>query len=198
MESTKAETGDDRTESGEPMLTVNLSGKKYHLSIERAFSLAHQLVSRKHLSSAASVLEWLEEALPNDRRVKVLHARCEAQQGNYAECNQILNEVFLEDNQLEDVPEGLQAAIVYRATGLLPDAREELKELCQQHPELPSLWLMAGDLWHAVGRPDKAFKAWQAAVSHDDQEPRLIATAAKQRLDEFSATEARENRKGQE
>lgn len=169
----------------QPKLTVNLSGKKYHLSIERAFSLAHQLVCRGSLESAASVLEWLEEALPDDRRVKVLHARCAARQGDYGGCSQLLSEVFLDENQLGDVSDPLHAAIVYRATGLLPDARNELKELCEKHPELPSLWLMAGDLWLAVGRPDKAQAAWRAAARHDDQQPNVIATTAKDRLQEL-------------
>lgn len=178
-----------RPDSEQPMLTVNLSGKKYHLSIERAFSLAHQLVCRGSLDSAASVLAWLEDALPNDRRVKVLHARCEARQGHYAECSVLLNEAFLDEDQLGDVPGPLHDAIVYRAVGLLPDARSGMQELCEQHPELPSLWLLAGDLWLAVGRPDKAQLSWKAAAQHDDQEPKVIATAAKHRIQELAAKE---------
>lgn len=188
MKAIKEAMTTDHTESSKPpKLTVNLSGKKYHLSIERAFSLAHQLVCRGSLDSAASVLAWLEDALPNDRRVKVLHARCEGRQGHYAECSQLLNEVFLDADHLGDVPGPLHAAIVYRATGLLPDARHELNELCSRHPELPSLWLMAGDLWLAVGRPDKARQAWQAAAQHDELEPNVIATTAQHRIQELTA-----------
>lgn len=171
----------------QPKLTVTLSGKKHHLSIERAFSLAHQLVTRGSFDVAALVLEWLEGALPDDRRVKVLHARCEARQGHYAECSQLLNEVFLDADQYGDVPGPLHAAIVYRATGLLADARGELKELCSKHPELASLWLFAGDMWLAVGRQDKAKQAWQAAARHEEKEPPLIATAVKHRIQELIA-----------
>jgi len=183
----KATTAKGAKSPKPPKLTVNLSGKKYHLSVERAFSLAHQLVSRGKLDSAASVLGWLEEALPEDRRVKVLHARCEARQGNFAECNLLLNEVFLDRDELGDVPGPLHAAIVYRATGLLPDARNEMKEIVSKHPEFPSLWLFAGDLWLSVGRPDKAKLAWQAAAKHDDQEPKIIAIAANHRIQELAA-----------
>lgn len=190
MKATKeAMSMDDTASSKHPKLTVNLSGKKYHLSIESAFSLAHQLVCRGHLKSATSVLEWLEEVLPSDRRVKVLHARCEARQGHYAKCSQLLNEVFLDADQLGDVPGKLHDAIVYRTVGLLPYARNELKELCAKHPELPSLWLFAGDLWLAVGRPDKAEQAWNAAKRHDDQEPKLVATAANHRIQELAVKE---------
>ena len=188
MKATKeALTTGNTASSRQPKLTVNLSGKKYHLSIERAFSLAHQLVCRGSLDSAASVLAWLEDALPNDRRVKVLHARCEGRQGHYAECSQLLNEGFLDENHLGDIPGPLHAAIVYGATGLLPDARHELTALCTKHPELSSLWLMAGDLWLEVGRPDKAQQAWQAAARHDLQEPNVIATTAHHRIQELAA-----------
>ena len=175
--------------SNQPELMVFLSGERHQLNIARAFSLAHQLVTRSSLESATSVLEWLEQALPNDRRVKVLHARCEARQGRYAECSQLLNEVFPDADQYSDVPGPLHAAIVYRVTGLLADARSELKELCSKYPELASLWLFAGDMWLAVGRPDKAQQAWQAAARHEKQEPPLIATAAKHRIQELAAAQ---------
>lgn len=179
--------------SKHPELTVYLSGEKHQLNMERAFSLAHQLVTRGSLESAASVLEWLEHVLPNDRRVKVLHARCEARQGHYAECSQLLNEVFLDDDQYGDVPGPLHAAIVYRATGLLSDARDELKDLCSKHPELASLWLFTGDMWLAVGRPDKALQAWKAAARHEEQTPPLIATAARHRIQELNAVQQSEH-----
>lgn len=195
MPATKITKTTDKTKSSkrpvseQPKLTVNLSGKKYQLSIERAFSLAHQLVGRGSLDQAASVLVWLEVALPNDRRVKVLHARVEARQGNYAGCSVLLNEVFLDADQLGDVPGPLHDAIVYRSVGLLPDARNAMKELCGKHPELPSLWLFAGDLWLAVGRPDKAMESWRAAAQHDEQEPKVIATTANHRIQELAAKE---------
>ena len=167
-------------------LTVNLAGKKHRLSVERAFSLAHQLLCHGKLDSATAVLEWLEQTLPNDRRVKVLHARCEARLGHFAECSQLLNQGFLDSGPWKAVPDLLHAALVYRASGLLPDARQELKELCSRHPELPSLWLLAGDLWLAVGRPDKAQEAWSIAARHD-HEPSLIATTARHRIQELTA-----------
>jgi hypothetical protein len=178
--------------NGEPMLTVTVGGQKHRLNIGRAFSLAHQLVCRGKLDPAIQVLEWLESALPNDRRVKVLHARAEARRGDFASCSQLLNEVFLEKDHCGDVPGPLHVAIVYRATGLLPDARHELKEICAQHPELPSLWLFAGDLWLAVGRADRAKEAWQVAVQHDIQKPRVIATAALNRIHELAAKDHRD------
>jgi predicted Zn-dependent protease len=178
----------------EPKLSVHFAGKKHRLSVERAFSLAHQLVCRGHLDTAASVLEWLEQALPNDRRVKVLHARCEARQGNYADCSHLLNEVFLKDGQLEDVPGPLHTTIVYRASNLLGDARNELKVLCSKHPELPSLRLLAGDLWLAVGRPDRAVLGWQAAMKHDTQKPKVIAAAAKNRIEELAASQRKKQK----
>lgn len=187
MKATKeAVTTDNSESSKQPKLTVNLSGKKHHLSVERAFSLAHQLVCHEKLDSATAVLEWLEQTLPNDRRVKVLHARCEARLGHFAECSQLLNQGFLDSGPWKDVPGPLHAALVYRASGLLPDARQELKELCSRYPELPSLWLLAGDLWLAVGRPDKAQEAWSIAARHD-HEPSLIATTAKHRIQELAA-----------
>lgn len=167
-------------------LTVRLGGQTHHLSVERAFSLAHQLLCRGKLETATSVLEWLEQTLPDDRRVKVLHARCEARLGHFAECSQLLNQGFLESSRWNDVPGPLHTALVYRATGLLPDARQELKELCSRHPELPSLWLLAGDLWLAVGRPDKAQEAWNLAA-RNDHDPSLIATAARHRIQELVA-----------
>jgi len=171
----------------EPTLTVTIGGKKHQLNIGSVFSLAHQLVGRGKIDPAIQVLEWLEAALPNDRRVKVLHARAEARRGDFALCSQLLNEVFLEEDHFRDIPGPLHVAIVYRATGLLPDARNELKEICAQHPELPSLWLFAGDLWLAVGRSDRAREAWQVAVQHDVQEPRVVATAALSRIQELGA-----------
>lgn len=177
----------------QPKLTINLAGKKYHLGIEQAFSLAHQLVGRGKLESADSILQWLEEALPNDRRVKVLHARCEARQGHYAACSQLLNASFRDIDHTDDVPGPLHNAIVFRAVGLLPDAREGLKELCSLHPELPSLWLFAGDLWLAIGRPDKAKKAWRAAIRRDQQEPKIIGMAANHRLRELDEKEQAES-----
>lgn len=167
-------------------LTIHLSGQTHHLSVERAFSLAHQLLCRGKLDAATSVLAWLEQTLPEDRRVKVLHARCEARLGHFAECSQLLNQGFVESSRWSDVPGPLHAALVYRATGLLPDARHELKELCSRHPELPSLWLLAGDLWLAVGRADKAQEAWNIAARHD-YAPSLIATTARHRIQELAA-----------
>lgn len=167
-------------------LTIHWAGQKYHLSVERAFSLAHQLLCRGKLEAATSVLEWLEQTLPDDRRVKVLHARCEARLGHFAECSQLLNQGFVESGCWSDVPGPLHTALVYRATGLLPDARQEVKELCSRHPELPSLWLLAGDLWLAVGRADKAQEAWNLAA-RNDHDPSLIATTARHRIQELTA-----------
>ena len=124
-----------------------------------------------------------------DRRVRVLHARCVGRQGKYAECSQLLNQLFLDSDEFGDVGGALHTAIVYRATNLLADARNELNDLCKKHPKLPSLWLFSGDLWLAVGRPDRAEKAWQLAINHDDQEPKLIATAAKHRMEELAAAD---------
>lgn len=168
-----------------PLLKIITSHGERYLDVGGAFDVAHRMIGKGNLENAGRVLAWLDEAIPHDRRVEILRARCAAREGRFGDCSRILSEAFATNEAARDVVGPLHTVLVYRSAGLLPSARQELKELCSRHPELPSLWLLAGDIWHTAGRPDLAQSAWKIAQRHD-YEPRLIATAVRSRLAEIA------------
>lgn len=164
------------------MISVRIHGHCSQIGTSDAFALAHQMLCRGKFEAADLLLNWLTGILPNDRRVIVLKARCAARQGRYEKCSQLLNTIPIEGAWSDDIVEQLHAAIIYRVAGLFADARNELRAICGAHPNLPSLWLMIGDLWLGVGRPDNAESAWRSAARFDVHTPTIVARAAHQRM----------------
>ncbi|QDT52120.1 hypothetical protein Pan44_01290 [Caulifigura coniformis] len=177
----------------QPTLTVYQRDRKESLTFEQAFVRAHRMLLRGKVAVALQMIEWLERTQPGDRCVAVLHARAAARSGDFAGCSRLLTAAFRDDERLVDVAGQLHTAVVFRATGLYPSARAELRELCERHPELPSLWLLAGDLWQVVGRRDRAVQSWKEAIRHD-YPTKLISKAAGKRIEEATAVAAKPRR----
>lgn len=163
------------------VLKVISAGQTRHLTPSDAFGLAHSSLMKGQLDRASQILDWLEGPLANDPRVEILRARCAARQGRYGECSRLLSSAFADSATCRDVSGALHTILVYCCTGLFPSARQELDQLRQSHPELPSLWLLDGDLWQMVGRNDKARRSWQIAAQRD-YNPRLVTAAVRLRL----------------
>lgn len=164
-----------------PILKIVSAGKTQSLTVSEAFGVAHASLMKGQLDRAAKILDWLKEPLADDPRLEILRARCAARQGRYGDSSRFLSAAFADSASCRDVAAALHTILVYRCAGLIPSARQELDTLRLSHPELPSLWLLDGDLWQIVGRNDNARRSWRTALQRD-YEPRLVTAAVQIQL----------------
>jgi tetratricopeptide (TPR) repeat protein len=122
---------------------------------------------------------FLDEARPNDQRVRVMLARCQAGLEDYEACKDLLENAF--DAGDSSPVEELQAAFVYRGLGMMDAAIRELIGLVKEHPDLPTACLSLGDMFAAAGKPDKASACWELAIKRDSRNG-LVAKAAYKQL----------------
>jgi tetratricopeptide (TPR) repeat protein len=157
---------------------VRLDSGDHKLTFDQAFSIGHTLVKGKHYQKALQLFKVLDKAWPNDQRVKVMLARCQAGLEHYEACKQLLESAF-DDSDSSPVEE-LQAAFVYRRLGMIDAAIRELIGLVKEHSDLPTACLALGDMFAAAGKPDKAAICWEVAIKRDTRNGPVAKAAYKQ------------------
>lgn len=93
-------------------------------------------------------------------------ACCKAGLNRYSSCNKLLRTLFAAEGS--PVAERLHTAFVYRNLGLRADAIRELTQVAQNRPDLPTVCLLLGDLYEAIGQKQRAIQCWRLAIQRDD------------------------------
>ena len=147
------------------LLSFRIGSRTHKVDYRQAFVYGHTLLRGGHPQRALQVFQALSNALPSDRRAKMMLARCQAGLSRYEACKEILESVF----DRADCPEieELQAAFVYKQLGMLDAAAKELVKFVAKHKELPTAYLSLGDLLASSGRTDEAAACWKLAIKRD-------------------------------
>ena len=161
------------------LVQLQIGLKTHHISLKRAYALAHSLLKSKEYEAATKILDAI--ALSDDyvARTAIMRARCKVGMKDYEACKILLQELIPEDKS--SAVDRLQAAFVYDAVGMRLDAARELLGVVNERTDLPSLCLLMGDLFASLGKTHKAILCWQLAMKRDTNGG-LVANAAKEEL----------------
>lgn len=144
---------------------VNSRGRQLTMSYQEMFRAGYRLLLAANYAEAVRVFSLLSNATDRGPSAQILIAFCQAQLREYTACSQTLNQTFeVESTNLES---RLHAAFVYWACGLRMDARDELEKVIQEHPNLPTLSLLLGDLLVQSGNRKAPPRFWQLAAEND-------------------------------
>jgi hypothetical protein len=144
---------------------LQVGPKSYNLSVSKAFSTAHEFFCRKKYGPASQICEALVQSESLGPQAAILLACCKVRLKDYSSCSEVLRTIFGANDTA--VAEGLHTAFVYGALGMRSDAIRELAKIADDRPDLPTLYLLLGDLLIAAGQKDKAARCWQLAVQRD-------------------------------
>jgi len=161
------------------LMRLQAGPNTHHLSLKRAYALAHSLLKSKEYAAAIKILEAISLSGNYASRMALMLARCKAGMKDYQACNTLLHEVFPENGTANI--DRLQAAFVFDGVGMRWDAARELVQVVNERPDLPSLCLILGDLLASLGNTRKAAKCWQLAMKRDTNGG-LVANAAKEEI----------------
>ncbi|MDZ4780824.1 MAG: hypothetical protein SGJ19_11270, partial [Planctomycetia bacterium] len=103
--------------------------------------------------------------------VRLLLARGFSRVGFFAECKALLVETFGAEHT--DLAKQLHDALVLPTFGAKEEAYQELVDVAQHHPELPTVCLILGDLWERIGRLDKVEQLWKLAARRASNAPHI-------------------------
>lgn len=163
-------------------IRLQTGDKTFIVSPRHAYAMAHTLFRTKRYEAAAKLLKAVASKGNEGPRISILLACCKAGMKDYAGCNDLLHKLF--DTENEPVAESLQAAFIFDSVGMQGDAIRELLKVADEHPELPTVCLLLGDLMAAIGNTNKAAKCWRLAAKRD-QDRGFVAQAAKKSLAEI-------------
>ncbi len=98
-------------------------------------------------------------------------ARAEQRQAEQVPEDQAGSDPFMEDvlRLQRGMPARLQRASDLFARRQYPQAVQLLEETAQRYPQSPSVWLLLGDIWRQLERPERAEEAFAEAVRLDPQ-----------------------------
>ncbi len=98
-------------------------------------------------------------------------ARAEQRQAEQAPEDQAGGDPFMEEvlRLQRGLPARLQQASDLLARRQYPQAVQLLEETAERYPRSPAPWLLQGDIWRQLGRPEQAEKAFAEAVRIDPE-----------------------------
>jgi hypothetical protein len=146
-------------------VNVNVGGKVQTMSYEQAFVLAFALIDQKQYEHAARLFERLQQFTDRGPRAYIMQAFCEAAASHFDSCSKPLAATFNGDNQ--SLAAELHNAFISYHVGIRQEAISTLTDLVNRHRELPTVCLLLGDMFRALGKPDMARKCWSLAVKRD-------------------------------
>lgn len=147
---------------------VNSGGRQLVMSYQELFRVGYRLLLARNYSEAIRVFNLLLTATDRGPRARILLAFCQAQLREYTACSQTLNQAFESDSG--NLEARLHEAFVYWACGLQMDAREELERVTEDHPDLPTISLLLGDLLAQAGNRTAPPRLWRLAAQNDRQD----------------------------
>jgi len=146
-------------------LVVKLGGKHLALSYEEAFGLAYALIDKKQFESAARLFERLQQFTDRGPRAFIMQAFCEAASLHFERCSKPLLSTFDGDNRI--LAAELHSAFISYHVGIRQEAITTLADLVNRNRELPTVCLLLGDMYCAIGNIDMARKCWSLAIKRD-------------------------------
>lgn len=161
---------------------VNVGGRQLTMSYQEMFRAGYRLLLAEDFSEAIRVFNLLSSAVDRGPRARILLAFCQAQVRDYTACSQTLNEAF--ESESTDLEARLHEAFVYWACGLHKDAREELERIIEEHPDLPTISLLLGDLLARAGNRKAPPRFWKMAAQNDRQDG-AVGLIARRELKEW-------------
>jgi predicted negative regulator of RcsB-dependent stress response len=167
------------------LVRLQIGSKTHHVSLKRAYALAHSLLKSKENEAATRILDAIAIAGRYASRTALMRARCKVGMKDYDACKTLLQKLIPEDKS--HIVDQLQAAFVYDALGMRLDAARELVGVVNERTDLPSLCLLMGDLFASLGKTHKAILCWQLAMKRDTNGG-LVANAAKEELVKLVST----------
>jgi predicted Zn-dependent protease len=163
------------TTTHEYRLNVNAGGKTYSLDFRQAFHFGYALARTRTFKEAVKVFQALRQSQNADDVATIMLAYCKAGLHNYRECSALLGEVLAHEEKTR--LERLHTAFVYLSVGMWDDAIDELTELAREHPSVPVIYLLLGDVLALRGRRVKAILCWRLAAARDRKDGAVAATA---------------------
>jgi hypothetical protein len=146
-------------------LAIRVGGKAQVVTYEQAFGLAFSLSERKQFEPAARLFEKLEKFTDRGPRAFIMHAYCEAAALQFDRCSRPLSAAF--DGERQSLASDLHNAFISYHVGIRQDAINALVDLVNRDRELPTVCLLLGDMFHALGNPKMARKCWSLAIERD-------------------------------
>jgi thioredoxin-like negative regulator of GroEL len=175
---TSRKTKFEVTVNDDGTFTARMGRKKRRVAYEEAFSFGHSLMEAGHYEHALRMFSALARTPNRGFRARVMQARCQAELEEFEACNEILKNVF--ENEEKPVAEELQSAFVYHKLGMTREAMRELRNVVKEHKDLPTACLFLGDLFQEAGSLRKATYCWKLAAQRDRRGGAVAKAAQKQ------------------
>lgn len=167
---------------------VNSGGRQLTMSYQEMFRAGYRLLLGANYPEAIRVFSLLSNVNDRGPRAQILLAFCQSQLREYTACSQTLNQAFEADSS--NLESRLHAAFVYWACGLRMDARDELEQLIQEHPDLPTLSLLLGDLLAQSGNRKAPPRFWRLAAQNDRPDG-AVGLIARRELKEWAIRQSK-------
>jgi len=155
--------------------TLKIGNKHRELSFEETFAYGHSLVQSRDYPTATRIFKTLLKARATDPSTMIMLALCEAEDGNFEVCRQILLDLF--EGKDAFVAERLHAALVYYTLGMFAEVVQEMTNLVNDRTDLPAVCLILGDVFGTKKQVDKAISCWKTAIKRDEKGGPVSITA---------------------
>jgi hypothetical protein len=146
-------------------LDVHFGGKDRTVTYEQAFAFAFALIDQKQFETAAQLFERLQQFKDRGPSAFIMQAFCEAAASHFDRCSKPLAATF--EGESRTLASDLHNAFISYHVGIREDAIKSLAELINRNRELPTLCLLLGDMFRAMGKADLARRCWSLAVKRD-------------------------------
>jgi hypothetical protein len=160
------------------LFNIHVNNRVVRATYEQAFAYGHHLLENGHPELAEEVYESLSEACREDRRPRLMLARCKAEKEHFGACMEILEAIF--EDEEEPLVQEFQTAFVFRRVGMLDEAVREVNRIVKQHKDLPTACLFLGDMLASSGKFRSAERCWRIAMQRDEPNGAVATTAEKQ------------------
>jgi hypothetical protein len=161
-----SEHSDTRPLAPEPAtLEINIGRQSQAVTYEHAFVFACGLIDRKRFEQAACIFKRLQTFPDRGPRAFIMEAFCEAAASHFDCCSKPLAATF--DGKKQPLAAELHNAFISYHVGIRHEAITTLAEVVNRNRELPSVCLLLGDMFRAMGKGKMARRCWSLAVQRD-------------------------------
>ena len=158
---------------------IERQGHRSQFTYQQVFAIGHQLWLGRKYAQAERVFKTLSGQSDRGPRAHILLARCQAMQGNLAECCGTLSRA-MPPARYGTAASDLHDTFVMWKLQLYQEVKSGLETIIAEHPELPTPCLILGDFLMQVGNSVQPPQLLQQAIDRDRPNGAIARIARKE------------------